>query len=76
MNLKRFAIVLAATLAVSLCRAQTAPGGIKEDFQASALNQPGQNYPQVNSQGYVRFRIKAPKADSIRVILYFRWHSP
>ncbi|MBS1656014.1 MAG: esterase, partial [Bacteroidetes bacterium] len=35
----------------------------------SALNQPGQEYPQVNSQGYVRFKIYAPKADSVRVSL-------
>lgn len=69
MNLERFTIVVVATLVVSFCKAQTTTGEIKEDFRASALNQPGQNYPQVNSQGYVRFRIKAPKADSIRVTL-------
>lgn len=69
MNLKSLTIALAATLAVSLCEAQTSAVEIKEDFQASTLNQPGQNYPQVNSQGYVRFRIKAPKTDSIRVTL-------
>jgi enterochelin esterase-like enzyme len=33
------------------------------------LNQPGQEYPQVNSQGYARFRIIAPAADSVRVSL-------
>ena len=27
-----------------------------EDFQPNELNQPGQQYPQVNSQGYARFR--------------------
>jgi len=69
MNLKRFAILLMASLVGSLCKAQTSPGEIKEDFQASSLNQPGQQYPQVNSQGYARFRIKAPNADSIRVTL-------
>lgn len=69
MYLKCCTIVLVATLAGSLCKAQTSPGEIKDDFQASTLNQPGQNYPQVNSQGYVRFRIKAPKSDSIRVTL-------
>jgi enterochelin esterase-like enzyme len=69
MNLKRFAILLMASLAGSLCKAQTGPGEIKEDFHASSLNQPGRDYPQVNSQGYTRFRIMAPKADSIRVTL-------
>ncbi|CAN5291538.1 alpha/beta hydrolase-fold protein [soil metagenome] len=69
MNLKCLIIVLAASLASSLCTAQTNPAEIREDFHASSLNQPGQDYPQVNSQGYVRFHIKAPKADSIRVTL-------
>ena len=35
---------------------------IKEDFRPSATCQPRQEYPQVNSQGYVRFRIMAPEA--------------
>lgn len=42
---------------------------IKEDFKPSSLNQPGQEYPQVNSQGYARFKIIAPAADSVRVSL-------
>ena len=35
---------------------------VKEDFKPSATCQPGQEYPQVNSQGYVRFRVNAPEA--------------
>ena len=42
---------------------------IIDDFKPSTLNQPGQEYPQVNSQGYARFRILAPAADSVRVSL-------
>lgn len=42
---------------------------IKNDFKPSILNQPGQLYPQVNSQGYARFKIKAPTADSVKVSL-------
>ncbi|HZK03344.1 MAG TPA: alpha/beta hydrolase-fold protein [Bacteroidaceae bacterium] len=42
---------------------------IKEDFKPSTLNQPGQEYPMVNSQGYARFRIQAPEAQSVRVSL-------
>ena len=38
---------------------------IKEDFKPSELNQPGQEYPMVNSQGYARFRVYAPKATSV-----------
>jgi len=69
MNLKCLTILLASALASGLCTAQTNSADIKEDFQASNLNQPGQDYPRVNSQGYVRFHIKAPKADSVRVTL-------
>ena len=40
-----------------------------EDFKPNELNQPGQEYPQVNSQGYARFQIKAPEARSVIVSL-------
>jgi len=42
---------------------------IKEDFKPSELNQPGQEYPMVNSQGYARFRVRAPQAKSVIVSL-------
>ena len=41
----------------------------KEDFVPNELNQPGQDYPQVNSEGYARFRIDAPDAKSVIVSL-------
>ena len=41
----------------------------KEDFVANPLNQPGQEYPKVNSEGYARFRIEAPDAKSVIVSL-------
>jgi len=41
----------------------------KEDFRPSELNQPGQQYPMVNSEGYARFRIEAPDAKSVIVSL-------
>ena len=66
MNFKSSAIGLATTLLSTISYAQTAP---LEDFKPSTLNQPGQEYPQVNSQGYARFRIVAPYADSVRVSL-------
>ncbi len=43
--------------------------GVKEDFVPSEMNQPGQQYPQVNSQGYARFRVEAPDAQSVVVSL-------
>ncbi len=41
----------------------------KDDFVPNPLNQPGQQYPQVNSEGYARFRITAPDAKSVIVSL-------
>jgi len=39
--------------------------GVKEDFKPCATNLARQGYPQVNSQGYVRFRIELPEAKSV-----------
>src|ERR1039457_1437587 len=36
-----------------------------EDFKPSSLNQPGKQYPQVNSEGRVRARVVAPQAQSV-----------
>jgi enterochelin esterase-like enzyme len=65
MKIKPALLIALAALTGNICRAQ----GIKEDFSPSVLNQPGQPYPQVNSQGYARFRILAPRADSVKVSL-------
>jgi enterochelin esterase-like enzyme len=53
-------------LVSGICLAQTE---IKDDFKPSTLNQPYEEYPQVNSQGYARFRINAPQAQSVSVSL-------
>ncbi|NOW96393.1 esterase family protein [Mucilaginibacter sp. SG564] len=58
-----------------ICKAQSNQSSAAEDFKPSTLNQPGQEYPQVNSQGYVRFKVKALKADSIRVTLGLGGHN-
>jgi predicted alpha/beta superfamily hydrolase len=68
MNLKNLAILSAVLLSGSVYQAQ-AQSTIKEDFKPSSYNQPHRDYPQVNSQGYVRFRVQMPKADSVRVNL-------
>jgi len=64
-NLKHLLLLAVLVLAGKFSGAQD----IREDFKPSTLNQPGQDYPQVNSQGYARFRIQAPRADSVRVSL-------
>lgn len=61
--------ILATIAAASPAIAQTAAPAIAEDFKPSSLNQPGQQYPQVNSQGYARFRIVAPNAQAVSVTL-------
>jgi len=68
MKIKILASLVAAALTSSLALAQD-QAAVKEDFKPSTFNQPFQEYPQVNSQGYARFRIVAPQADSVRVTL-------
>ena len=60
------AILGIALLAGLSAMAQTGQT-VLEDFKPSSLNQPSQPYPQVNSQGYARFRIDAPDAQSVIV---------
>jgi len=69
MNCKPIAMLLAAALTSGSAFSQTTSTAIIEDFKPSSFNQPFQEYPQVNSQGYARFRIVAPQADSVRVTL-------
>jgi enterochelin esterase-like enzyme len=66
MNIKPLTLLLVILTTGITSFAQPA---VIEDFQPSTLNQPGQLYPQVNSQGYARFKIIAPSADSVRVSL-------
>jgi enterochelin esterase-like enzyme len=67
---KNFIILAAlAVVASSICVAQDSQPAVIEDFKPSVLNQPGKEYPQVNSQGYARFRIEAPQAQSVIVSL-------
>lgn len=42
---------------------------VKEDFRPSTKNQPGQQFPMVNSQGIVRFRVEIPDAQAVSVSL-------
>lgn len=49
----------------STSQTQTIPDGITDDFKPASTNQPGKEFPQVNSQGRVRFRIVAPEATSV-----------
>jgi enterochelin esterase-like enzyme len=39
----------------------------KDDWKPASTNQPGKEYPQVNSEGRVKFRIVAPLAEKVSV---------
>ncbi|MBN1927545.1 MAG: esterase [Prolixibacteraceae bacterium] len=54
-------------LAISglLCFAQQEK--VIEDFKPSSVNQPGKDYPQVNSEGRVRVQISAPEANKVQL---------
>jgi enterochelin esterase-like enzyme len=58
-----------------ICYAQSQTEVI-EDFKPSSVNQPGKEYPMVNSQGFARFRIEAPEAQSVIVGLGGRGGTP
>lgn len=69
--MKKYSIILALLLTIASlqCFAQISQPTITNDFKPSTLNQPEKEYPKVNSQGYVRFRIEAPQAQSVVVSL-------
>jgi len=69
MKYRKLIAILVILITGSICSAQTDKPTIPDDFKPSTLNQPGQEYPQVNSQGYARFRIVAPQAQSVVVSL-------
>lgn len=66
---KIMAVAFTAIMASGFIASGADTATIRDDFQPSSVNQPGQQYPQVNSQGYVRFRVAAPQAQSVSVSL-------
>ena len=69
MKYKLLTVFVVAVSNCLFCLGQTNQNTIVEDFKPSTFNQPGQQYPKVNSQGYARFRIFAPLAQSVIVSL-------
>jgi len=63
MKKTQFILVLTALLCGQLVRAQD--NAAAEDWQPASSNQPGKAYPQVNSEGRVKFRIVAPEATDV-----------
>ncbi|MBG0860085.1 MAG: esterase [Bacteroidales bacterium] len=51
----------------TVCLAQTNQITSVEDFKPASSNQPGKQYPQVNSEGLVRASISAPQAQKVQL---------
>jgi enterochelin esterase-like enzyme len=68
--------IILLILSGSLCLAQDSQPAEVNDWKPSTLNQPGQEYPQVNSQRLARFRIVAPQAQRVVVSLGGRGGTP
>ena len=64
MNTKLTRLAFPVILASHVCLAQTDPPPV-EDFKPSSLNQPGKQFPQVNSERRVRARLVAPQATNV-----------
>ncbi len=65
MKTKLSLLALGSILSSQLCAAQTNEPA--NDWKPAPSNQQGKQYPQVNSEGRVKFRIVAPKAQSVGV---------
>lgn len=57
-------ICLMTVMTFSSAKAQ---GTVEEDFRPSEVNQPGKQYPQVNSEGRVRVQLEAPDAHYVQL---------
>ena len=64
-----YLLIVFFTISGSLCLAQTDKQAIKDDFKPATTNQPGKEYPQVNSEGRVRASISAPEAQKVQLVI-------
>jgi enterochelin esterase-like enzyme len=60
-------IIFAAVFSGGICFAQTYQNTAVEDFMPATSNQPGKQFPQVNSEGRVRASISAPLALKVQL---------
>ncbi len=65
MNTRLALLTFAATILCQLSPAQDSPP--KDDWKPAPTNQRGKEYPQVNSEGRIKFRIVAPQAQGVGV---------
>lgn len=67
MNNRILLIAFIVLLSQGICFAQTNPTKVVEDFKPSSVNQPGKQFPQVNSERCVRTSISAPEAKKVQL---------
>ena len=67
MNMRIILVAFIALLTQGICVAQTNPSKVVEDFKPSSVNQPGKQFPQVNSERSVRTSISAPEAHKVQL---------
>ena len=64
----RLAIVFLAAIGTSgMCVGQSNQTAAVEDFKPSSVNQPGKQFPQVNSEGRVRVSVSALQAQKVQL---------
>jgi len=59
-------VIVILLMVSGLCSAQSS-SEVVEDFKPSSVNQPGKEYPMVNSEGRVRVQISAPEAEKVQL---------
>jgi enterochelin esterase-like enzyme len=67
MKYRSVIFLIAALITYGICFAQSNHTAAVEDFKSSTVNQPGKQYPQVNSEGRVRVSILAPEAKRVQL---------
>ncbi len=60
-------LAISAFLLLAFLLPQKSICQVVEDFKPSSVNQPGKQYPQVNSEGRVRVQISAPEANRVQL---------
>ncbi|MBN2029644.1 hypothetical protein JW824_05310, partial [bacterium] len=67
MKYRYLCVLFAFLTTVGTGLTQTTPTATVEDFKPASTNQPGRQYPQVNSEGRVRASISAPEAHKVQL---------
>lgn len=64
---RKILLILLAATTISGGAFSQSDREVVEDFKPSSVNQPGREYPQVNSEGRVRVQLSAPDANYVQL---------